>query len=163
MTKSNQPIPPGHENLIPHLICDPCSEAIDFYKKAFGAEEIHRMLDPTSGRIMHASIRFDNCIVYLNDDFPETCGGQSQTAISLKGTPLTLHHYVKDCDAAFNRAIAAGATTLMPPSDMFWGDRYSVVVDPYGHRWSFATHQQDMSSAEMQAAVNDACAPAAKA
>ena len=77
MSKSTQPIPPGHENLIPHLVCDPCSEAIEFYKKAFGAEEIHRMPAPDGRRIMHAAIRIGNSFVFLVDDFPEFCGGKS--------------------------------------------------------------------------------------
>jgi PhnB protein len=158
MSKSKQSIPPGHENLIPHLVCDPCSKAIEFYKKAFGAEEIHRMVEPGGGRIMHAAIRFGNCLVFLNDDFPETCGGKSHTATALKGTPVTIHHYVENCDAAIKRAQDAGATVLMPAEDMFWGDRYGVVTDPFGHKWSFATRIQDLTSAQMQAAVNEACA-----
>ena len=104
MSKSTQPIPPGHENLIPHLVCDPCSEAIEFYKKAFGAEEIHRMPAPDGRRIMHAAIRIGNSFVFLVDDFPEFCGGKSSSPKALKGTPVTIHHYVENCDAAIKRA-----------------------------------------------------------
>lgn len=157
MSKATQPIPTGHENLIPHLVCSPCSEAIEFYKKAFGAEEIYRLPAPDGRRIMHAQLRLGRSFVYLVDDFPEHCG-KSSTATALKGTPVTIHHYVANCDAAIKRAADAGATVLMPAADMFWGDRYGVVTDPYGHRWSFATHQKDLTPEEMQAAMNCAFA-----
>jgi PhnB protein len=150
------PIPPGHENLIPHLVCSPCSEALAFYKKAFGAEELYRMPTP-DGRIMHASMHIGKSLVFLVDDFPEMCGGKSSTATSLKGTPVTLHHYVADCDAAIKRAQDAGATVAMPATDMFWGDRYGMVVDPYGHRWSFGTRVKEVTPDQMQAAMKDAC------
>ena len=154
---SKSPVPPGMENLIPHLVCDPCSEAIEFYKKAFGAEEIQRMPAP-DGRIMHAAIRIGNSFVFLVDDFPEFCGGKSQSPKALKGTPVTMHHYVENCDAAIKRAQNAGATVLMPAQDMFWGDRYGVVTDPFGHKWSFATHIKDLTPDEMRAGMKDAFA-----
>jgi len=118
MTKSPQPIPPGHENLIPHLVCSPCSEAIEFYKKAFGAEEVSRAPAPDGQRIMHAALRLGNSIVFLVDDFPEYCGGKSESAISLGGTPVSLHRYVENCDAAMKRAQKAGASVIMPPEEM---------------------------------------------
>ncbi|HEX4142085.1 MAG TPA: VOC family protein [Pirellulales bacterium] len=158
MSKSVEPIPPGQENLIPHLVCERCSEAIDFYKKAFGAEEVSRLLAPDGRRIMHASIRIGKSFVFLVDDFPEFCGGKSQSPAGLKGTPVSLHHYVADCDAAIKRAQDAGASVLMPAQDMFWGSRYGVVVDPFGHKWSFATHKKDLTPAEMQAAMKEAFA-----
>lgn len=156
MSKSTQPIPPGSEGMIPHLVCSPCGEAIEFYKKAFGAEEIARMPGPEGPRLMHAEIRIGKSLVFLADDFPEFCGGQSQTAIALKGTPVTIHRYVEDCDAAMKRAAEAGATVTMPAMDMFWGDRYGVVTDPYGHKWSFATHLKDLTPDEMQAGMDEA-------
>jgi PhnB protein len=158
MSKSTQPIPPGHENLIPHLVCDPCSDAIEFYKNAFGAEQILRLPSPDGRKIMHASIRIGNSFVYLADDFPEFCGGKSSSPRALKGTPVTLHHYVTNCDAAIKRAQDAGATVKMPATDMFWGDRYGVVTDPFGHDWSFATHIKDLTPAEIEAGMNEACA-----
>jgi len=158
MSKSAQPIPTGHENLIPHLVCDPCSEAIEFYKKAFGAEEIHRMPAPDGRKIMHAAIRIGKSFVFLVDDFPEFCGGKSQTPTALSGTPVTIHRYVEDCDAAIKRAQEAGATVLMPAMDMFWGDRYGVVTDPYGHKWSIATHIKDLTPEQMQAGMKEAFA-----
>jgi PhnB protein len=155
MTTSTQPIPPGHENLIPHLVCSPCSQAIDFYKKAFGAEEAHRMAGP-DGRIMHAALRIGKSIVFLVDDFPEYCEGKSETATALKGTPVTIHHFVVDCDAAIKRAQDAGATVLMPAQDMFWGDRYGVIKDPYGHKWSFGTHLKDLTPDQIRGAMKGA-------
>jgi uncharacterized glyoxalase superfamily protein PhnB len=152
MSKSTQPVPAGHENLIPHLVCDPCAEAIEFYKKAFGAEEVARMPGP-GGKIMHAAIRIGTSFVFLVDDFPEFHGGKSESPRALKGTPVTLHHYVKDCDAAFQRAVEAGATVFGPPTDMFWGDRYASVIDPFGHRWSFATRLKELTREEMLAAM----------
>ena len=158
MSKSVQPIPPGHENLIPHLVCNPCSDAIEFYKRAFGAEEMSRMPAPDGRKIMHAAIRIGKSFVFLVDDFPEFCGGKSQSPTALKGTPVTIHHYVENCDAAIKRAQDAGATVTMPAADMFWGDRYGVVTDPYGHIWSFGTHIKDLTPAEMQTAMKDAFA-----
>ncbi len=158
MSKSTQAIPPGHENLIPHLVCDRCSEAIEFYKKAFGAEEIIRMPAPDGRRLMHAAIRIGKSFVFLVDDFPEFCDGKSESPTALKGTPVTLHHYVENCDAAIQRAVDAGATVLMPAADKFWGDRYGVVTDPFGHKWAFATHLKDLTPEQMQAAMKGAFA-----
>jgi uncharacterized glyoxalase superfamily protein PhnB len=158
MSKATQPIPPGHEHVIPHLVCDPCADAIAFYKKAFGAEEMFRMAAPDGRRIMHASIRIGDSYIYLVDDFPEFCEGKSESPKSLKGTPVTIHRYVKDCDAAIKRAQDAGATVVMPPMDMFWGDRYGVVVDPFGHKWSMATHIKDLTPEEMKAGMDEAFA-----
>jgi uncharacterized glyoxalase superfamily protein PhnB len=157
MSKS-QPIPPGHEDLIPHLVCERCAEAIEFYKKAFGAEEMYRLPAPDGRRIMHAAIKIGNSFVFLVDDFPEFCGGKSSSPRGLTGTPVTLHHYVGNVDAAIKRAQDAGATVTMPARDMFWGDRYGVVTDPFGHKWSFATHLKDITPAEMQAAMKQAFA-----
>jgi uncharacterized glyoxalase superfamily protein PhnB len=156
MSKSTSPIPPGQENLIPHLVCDHCAEAIEFYKKAFGAEEMYRMLAPDGRRIMHASIRIGKSFLFLVDDFPEYCGGKSETPKALKGTPVTIHRYVEDCDAAIKRAQDAGATVSMPAQDMFWGDRYGLVTDPYGHKWSIATHISDPTPDQMQAEMKQA-------
>jgi uncharacterized glyoxalase superfamily protein PhnB len=162
MSKPTQPIPPGQENLIPHLVCERCTEAIEFYKKAFGAEEISRAPAPDGRRIMHAALRIGKSVLFLNDDFPEYCGGKSSTPTALTGTPVTIHHYVENCDAAIKRAQDAGATVSMPPMDMFWGDRYGVVVDPYGHKWSFATHIKDLTPDEVEAGMKAAFAHGAE-
>ncbi len=156
----SQPIPEGREGLIPHLKCDRCAEAIEFYKQAFGAEEICRMPAPDGKRIMHAEIRIGGRSVFLADDFPEYCGGKASSPAALGGTPVTIHRYVDDCDAAIQRAADAGATVMMPAQDMFWGDRYGVVTDPFGHVWSLATHLRDLSSAEMAEAAQAAFAKA---
>ena len=152
----SNPIPRGSEGLIPHLVCDRCAEAIEFYKKAFGAEDVHSMLAPDGKRIMHASMRIGGQQVFLADDFPEYCGGKSNTPKALGGTPVTIHRYVKDVDAAMKQAEQAGATVKMPATDMFWGDRYGVVVDPFGHNWSLATHVKDLSPQEIAQGAQEA-------
>jgi uncharacterized glyoxalase superfamily protein PhnB len=155
MSKAVQPVPAGHESLIPHLVCEHCAEAIEFYKKAFGAEEAHRMVAPDGRRIMHAAMRVGGSLVFLVDDFPEYCGGKSSAPTGLKGTTVSLHRYVPDCDAAIQRAVDAGATVMMPATDMFWGDRYGVVTDPYGHKWAFATHIKDLTPEQVQAGMKE--------
>ena len=149
-------IPPGHEGPIPHLVCDPCAEAIEFYKKAFGAEEVRRAPAPDGRRIMHAEIKIGGRPVFLVDDFPEFCEGKASSPKALGGTPVTIHRFVDDCDAAIERAVKAGATVQMPPADMFWGDRYGVVIDPFGHSWSLATHVRDMTPEEIAKAMESA-------
>lgn len=147
------PIPDGQQGLIPHLVCDPCAEAIEFYKKAFGAEETFRMPMPGNDKLLHACVLIDGRPLMLTDDFPELCDGKARSPKALGGTPATIHRYVEDCDAAVKRAEEAGATVLMPPEDMFWGDRYAVVIDPFGHAWSLATHISDPTPEEMTAAA----------
>lgn len=149
---SVQKIPAGQEMMIPHLVCDPCAEAIKFYQKAFGAE-VKQIMPGPDGRVMHACLRLGNGSIFLADDFPEYCGGKAMSPKALKGTPVTIHRYVEDCDAAVQRAADAGATITMAPADAFWGDRYGVITDPFGHNWSFATHIKDMTPEEMKAAM----------
>jgi PhnB protein len=154
------PIPEGHEGLIPHLVCDPCPEAIEFYKKAFGAEEVGRVSQPGTGKIMHAALRIDGRMLFLCDDFPEFCeDDEASSPKALGGSPVTIHRYVTDCDAAVERAERAGATVKMPPEDMFWGDRYGVVVDPFGHNWSLATHVREVGEEDMAKAMADMAPP----
>jgi PhnB protein len=155
-----QKIPAGRDGLIPHLVCDPCADAIEFYKKAFGAEEIDCINAPDGKRIMHAAIRIGGRPIFLADDFPEYCGGKSQSPKSLGGTPVTIHRYVEDCDADMERARNAGATVQMPAADMFWGDRYGVVIDPFGHSWSFATHVRDLTKEQIASGMKEAFAHA---
>jgi PhnB protein len=157
MCKSKQPVPSGYEGVIPHLVCDPCCEAIEFYKKAFGAEEVQRISEP-GGRIMHAEMRIGGARFFLVDDFKEYHDGQSQTPLGLKGTPVILHRFVADCDAAIDRARLAGATVKMSPQDMFWGDRYGIVTDPFGHQWSLASRVNDLTADQIQQATNAAFA-----
>lgn len=153
------PIPAGHEGLIPHLVCSNAAQAIEFYKKAFDAEEISRMPGP-DGRLMHAELRIGGRPLFLADDFPEYCGGKSSSPEGLGGTPVTLHRYVEDCDATIAKAVAAGATVRLPATDMFWGDRYGQIVDPAGHLWALATHTQDLTPEQMMKNMAD-CMPSA--
>lgn len=153
-------IPEGLEGLIPHLVCDPCGRAIEFYRSAFGAEEMSRVTHPDTGKVMHAALRIGDRVLFVNDDFPEFCmDGQPRSPKSLGGTPVTIHRYVADCDAAVQRAVDAGAELKIPPADMFWGDRYGMVIDPFGHNWSLATHIRDVSDREMSEVVADMAPP----
>jgi PhnB protein len=141
-------------SITPHLVCADAAKAIEFYKKAFNASELFR-LDGNAGKLMHACIQIGDSRVMLADEFPEWDSVGPKT---LKGTPVTLHLYVEDADKAFNQAINAGAAVKMPLADMFWGDRYGIVIDPFGHNWSIAMHVKDVSIEEMQANVGKACA-----
>lgn len=152
MTK---PIPDGYNSITVHLVVDGAAKAIEYYKKALGAEELFRMPAP-DGRLMHAELRIGNSAVMLADDFPEWTGGKARTPKALGGSPVVLHCYVQDCDAAIERARKAGGTVTMPPQDMFWGDRYGKVQDPFGHEWSFATHKKDLTPEQMMAAAKQA-------
>lgn len=150
---SAKKIPDGFHTVTPHLVCAGASDAIAFYQKAFGATELMRMPTP-NGKLMHASIRIGDSIIMLNDEFPEM-GAVGPKARG--GASVTIHLYVEDADASFARAVKAGATVKMPLGDMFWGDRYGLVEDPFGHSWSIATHQRDLSHAEIQEAARNAC------
>jgi PhnB protein len=146
-----QKIPEGMHSLTPHIVCKGAAGAIEFYKKAFGAIECARIPVPDgSGKLMHAMIKIGDSFLMLVDEFPEM---HAYSPSTLKGSPVTLHHYVEDADAAFQRAVAAGAEVRMPLADMFWGDRYGVLQDPYGHMWSIATHLRDVSADEAAAAA----------
>ena len=133
----------------PHLVCAGAAKAIDFYKKAFGAVEKMR-LPGSDGRLMHGAMTINGANVMLVDEFPEM---SSKSPTTLKGTPVTLHLYVDNVDRFTARAVKAGAKVVMPVADMFWGDRYGIIEDPFGHRWSIATHLRDMSAKEIQDAV----------
>lgn len=143
--------PRGMHDVTPHLVCAGAADAIDFYVRAFGAEEIHRLPGP-DGRLMHAAVRIGDSVVMLVDEMPEH-GALGPKA--LNGSPVTVHLYVEDVDAVVEQAVAAGATVTMPVADMFWGDRYGIVIDPFGHHWSVATHQRDMTPEDMQRAMRE--------
>lgn len=149
MKKGVQPIPQGMHTVTPHLICERAAEAIDFYRKAFGAQELSR-LEGDSGKIMHAALRIGDSVIMLTEEFPEW---NSYGPLARHGTSVTIHLYVEDADAAFAQALSAGVEVVMPLADMFWGDRYGVVEDPFGHRWSIATHQRDLGPDEIRAAM----------
>lgn len=145
-TPAKKAIPDGMHSLTPHLVCDGAAKAIDFYKTAFNAVEVARLPGP-NGKLMHGAVRIGDSTLMLVDAFPEW---GSVDPKALKGSPVTVHLYVEDADATIAQAVAAGATVTMPAADMFWGDRYGQVVDPFGHRWSVATHKLDMTPQEMQ-------------
>ena len=144
-----KPIPDGFGTLTPHITVKGARKAIEFYKKAFGAEEVgtHAMPD---GTVMHSALRIGDSMLMLNDEFPQMGAKGPQ---SLGGTPVTLHMFVQDVDKAFDRAVQAGAKQIMPVADQFWGDRYGIVADPFGHHWSIATHVRDVTPAELEKIV----------
>jgi uncharacterized glyoxalase superfamily protein PhnB len=147
------PIPEGMHTVTPHLVCAGAADAIEFYKKAFNAVEIGRTAGP-QGKLLHGLIRIGDSKVMLVDEFPDW---GSFGPKSLKGSPVTMHLYVEDVDAFVAHAAAAGAKITMPLQDMFWGDRYCKLEDPFGHHWSVATHVRDVSPEEMQQAAQKAC------
>lgn len=144
-------IPDGMHSVTPHLVCAGAADAIEFYKKAFGAKEGGRL--PTAeGKIMHAQITIGDSAIMLVDEFPDM-GALGPKA--LKGSSVTIHLYVEDVDTFVARAVAAGAKITMPVADMFWGDRYGRLEDPFGHHWSVATHKRDVTAEEMQQAMKN--------
>lgn len=144
-----KPIPDGFHTATPHLVCANAAEAIEFYKKAFNAVEIIRLPGP-DGKLMHGCIRIGDSFIMLADEFPDY---GSLGPKSLKGSPVTMHLYVKDPDAVAAQAVAAGATVVMPVGDAFWGDRYGQVEDPFGHRWAIAAHKFEMTPEEITKAM----------
>jgi uncharacterized glyoxalase superfamily protein PhnB len=141
-----KPIPEGMSTVTPHLVVEGAADAIEFYKKAFEAREMARLPGP-GGKIMHAQIMIGDSHIMLADDFPEYGGFGPK---HLKGSPVTIHLYVPNADDVFKRATAAGATVRMAMADMFWGDRYGVLTDPFGHHWSIATHIRDLTPEQIQ-------------
>jgi PhnB protein len=138
-----KPIPEGLHTITPNLVVDGASEAIEFYKRAFGAEEIMRAPDPTGKKVWHANLRIGDSCFFVNDTAPE----MGSTA-----TPSSLWLYAPDVDAAFARATKAGGKPAMPPQDMFWGDRMATVIDKWGIRWNLATHIKDLTPEELKKA-----------
>ena len=146
--------PEGMHSITPHLICRGAADAIEFYKKAFGATEQMRLPGP-DGRIMHAALLIGDSLVMLVDEMPEwgALGPQS-----LNGSPVTIHISVDNADAFVERAVKAGAKVTMPVADQFWGDRYGKIVDPFGHEWELATHIEDLSPEEVERRGREAMA-----
>ena len=138
--------------LAPHLVVGDGAAAIDFYVKAFGAEELGRVPGP-DGKLVHAALTINGSTVMLNDDFPEMSGGRSMTPKALGGTPVTIHLTVTDVDNKFQRALDAGASVVHPLEDAFWGDRYGVVADPFGHHWSMGQPVREVSMEEIADAM----------
>ncbi len=146
MAISSKPVPEGFHTVTPSLIVRGAADAIEFYKKAFGAQELMRMAAP-EGRIGHAELKIGDSIIFLADEFPNMGSKSPQT---LGGSTGTLNIYVKDVDTTFQQAIAAGGKATMPVADMFWGDRYGTFVDPFGHSWGVGTHKEDLTPQEIE-------------
>jgi PhnB protein len=144
-----KPIPEGHHSVTPYLAVDDASAAIEFYTRAFGAKEVMRMAAP-DGKIGHAEVEIGDSRVMLSDPFPQAT---TRPPKELGGTTSSVFLYVEDIDAVFKQAVGAGATAAMEPTDMFWGDRFGAVIDPFGHHWSLATHIADLSEDEVAKAA----------
>ena len=142
-----QPVPGGFHTLTPHLVVTDGAQAIEFYKQAFAAQELTRLLTPDGKSVMHAQLKIGDSMLMLGGEMPPNCLSPK----SRGGTGVFLHIYLPDADAAFARAVQAGCTVKMPVSDMFWGDRYGVVEDPFGHQWSIATHKHDYTQEQVVA------------
>ncbi len=141
-----KPIPEGYHSITPYLIVRGGAEAIDFYKKAFGATELFRMAAP-DGKVGHAEMQIGNSRIMLADEYPDMGYNGPQT---IGGSPVALMIYLEDVDAVFNRAVEAGAIVKEALQDKFYGDRIGTVIDPFGHRWHLATHKEDVSMEEME-------------
>ncbi|MBV8551058.1 MAG: VOC family protein [Acidobacteriaceae bacterium] len=151
-----KPIPTGYHTATPYLVVSDAARAIEFYKNAFGATELFRMAGP-GGKIGHAEIKIGDSMIMLSD---EMMGNKSPQ--SLNGSPVSIFLYVENVDNVFNQAVKAGAKSDMPPSDMFWGDRYGKLTDPFGHQWAVATHVEDVAPAEMEKRAKEAMAQMAQ-
>ncbi len=148
-------VPDGFHSVTPHLIVEGAADAIEFYKRAFGATELGRLPVPGGPRLMHAAIKIGDSIVMLMDAMPEH-GAKGPKALG--GSAIGLHIYSEDAGHAFDRAVKAGCVVTMPLADMFWGDRYGVLKDPFGHSWSIAQHLRDVSDEEATEGARQACA-----
>jgi PhnB protein len=148
------PIPSGYHTVTAYLTLDNCAGAIDFYKKAFGAQEIMRM-DGPPGKIAHAEIKIGDSVIMLADEMP---GSAARAPKSVGATTAGIFLYVKDIDSSYKQATEAGAKADMPPTDMFWGDRFGRLTDPFGHSWAMATHKEDVAPQEMQARMQQEAA-----
>lgn len=146
MSSKANPIPEGYRTITPYLVLKGAAEALAFYAKAFGAVETVRMPGP-GGSVMHAEVRIGDSMLMLSDEFPDW--GQLGP-LARGGSTCTMMLYVEDCDAAFQRAVEAGCTVTMPPTDEFWGDRFAKVTDPFGHQWAISTHVEDVTPEEMK-------------
>lgn len=142
-----KPIPDEYHTITPTLTVNDAARAIEFYQQGLGAEERLRMPAPDGKRVMHAELKIGDSVIMLSDEMP---GQDCRSPQAYGGTPVAFYVYVEDVDAAFDRAVAAGATVKMPVEDMFWGDRIGSVTDPSGHVWTLATHVEEVSPEEME-------------
>ena len=146
MTMNVKPIPEGYHSVTPYLIVSGASDAIAFYKKALGAKEVMRLADP-GGKVHHAEIKIGDSRIMLADEHPEI---QALSPKTVGGSPVSIHLYVEDVDAAVERAVAAGAKLVRPVADQFYGDRTGGIEDPFGYRWFIATHKEDLTMDEIR-------------
>ncbi len=146
MASQTKEVPEGFHTVPPYLVVRDAAAAIDFYKQAFGAEELYRIEGPP-GKIGHAEIKIGDSIIMLSDEMQ---GGDCRSPQSLGGTAVNIFLYVKEVDQVFDQAVSAGAKVAMPLADMFWGDRFGQVTDPFGHSWSLATHREDVPLEELR-------------
>ncbi len=158
-TSKVKPIPEGYHTITPALIVKDAGRAIEFYKQAFGAKEIMRMNSPDGKNVMHCELEIGNSRFFVGCECPE---GMSRSAESLGGTAVSLYLYVEDVDSAFDRAVKAGAQVRVPLTDMFWGDRYGKVTDPFGHEWDLATHKEDLTPEQIHERAEEFFAQTAK-
>lgn len=149
-----RPIPEGQRTVTPYLVVDNAADAIAFYGRAFGAVELYRVPAP-GGKIGHAELQLGDSRIFLCDEFP---GMNAKSARTIGGTPVSIFLWCENVDEAWARATAAGATPVMPLADMFWGDRFGVVTDPFGHQWQMATHKEDLTPEEMERRGREAMA-----
>jgi PhnB protein len=156
MASTVKAIPAGYHTATPYLVVSDAARAIDYYKKAFDAKEMFRMGGP-EGKIGHAEIKIGDSMIMLSD---EMMGNRSPQ--SLGGSPVSIFLYVEDVDSVFNGAVSAGAKADMPPQNMFWGDRFGKLTDPFGHQWAVATHVEDVTPAEMEKRSREAMAQMAQ-
>jgi PhnB protein len=147
MPKQGSPIPAGSHNLVPYLVVRDADRAIDFYKKAFGAQEVLRSAGPDGKTIVHASLRIGDSMLFLTQ---ENLEWGSKSPLSVGGTGSSIYFFTEDVDTVFQRAVDNGAVAKMPVSDAFWGDRWGTLTDPFGHVWQIATHKWDMTPEEMK-------------
>ena len=159
MAGKTKPIPEGLHTVTPHLAVRDAGKAIEFYKKAFGAQ-VRGVHNTPDGKVMHAELKIGDSVLMLADEFH---GSPCLSPQTVGGTTNVLHMYVEDADATYNRAVTAGASALMPVTDMFWGDRYGQVKDPFGHLWAIATRKEIPTPAELEKRAAEAFAEMAKA
>jgi PhnB protein len=155
MSTTVKAIPEGHHAITPYLVVRNGTQAIEFYKKAFGAEERFRMNTPDGKSIGQSELKIGDSLFMLADEFLQM---NSLSPESIGGSPVSMYMYVEDVDAVFNQAVSAGATVLNPVMDMFYGDRWGYIKDPFGHLWSIATHKKDLTSDELKKAAEIAFA-----
>ncbi len=159
MASKVRPIPKGYHTISPNLVVSDANGAIDFYRKAFGAKELFRMNSP-DGKVVHAELKIGDSMLMLSDEMP---GGKCRAPKSLGGSPVNIFLYVEDVDRVFKQAVEAGARVEMPVADMFWGDRWGSLTDPFGHSWSLATHKEDLTEDELRRRAQEAMAKMAQA